>query len=449
MSPIVLALRRLNAVDKVVVSFTVEQPFDVANDFDGIVIDDDPAAAPFATPVYEPPPGEAAIVQRIGEAVCKRMLEHPGVKQLFAAEVAQAPNSEAVPIYVRVDRSSTLPWETVYHPKRRFLALDPQGRGPMARLPRTHGPERPTRVEVPLRIAAVVSAANREGAGEWKAMLDALAGSAVEWRMLVLVAEDALQEQIAALADPRIEARCVPGTPDALVSALKAFRPQLLHFFCHGLLEQRPHLEIATRASHDGSTDEHVYLNADHLQVLARDLWLVVLNACRGADDGKGGRVESLAFELVAGGVPAAIGMRDVIDMNDAVRFTRAFYTEAVRHFGQQLAAPGERPFRWADVLAAPRSALCRKHGGVPEDAATKHAEWTLPILYVRHVEATIEACHEPEIPDAEREALTAELTLLRAALKGASPLLGQSAPPDVVAALAARAEQIEERLRG
>jgi hypothetical protein len=450
-SPIVLAISRMDGPGgNAIVSFRVEQPYDVANAFNASPINDDPAQAPFATPVYEKAAGGAGLVQAIGEEVCKRLLVHPGVDQLFTGNVALAPNAEPAPIFIRVDRSSTLPWETLYHPQRRFLALDPQGRWPIARIPRWHAEEKnPKRIEVPIRIAAVLAATNRQAKEEWDALYAALATNAIDFRILVLVAEDALEKYIRTLGDARIDVRFVPDTPEALTAALKSFRAQIVHFFAHGLMRQGPQLEIATRGSHDGSNEDHVYLNAEYLKSIGPQLWLVVLNACRGAD-ASGDRIESLAFQLVLDGVPAAIGMRDVIDLSDARTFTRAFYAAAVEQIAAKLGAPGVPvTFRWADALRAPRSALCRKHGGVPDEAATTHAEWTLPVLYVRHVDAQVEAVHTPALSDHDRANLTAELTLIRAALSGAKPLHGGQAPQAAITMLTARAAAIEAQLGG
>jgi hypothetical protein len=109
-------------------------------------------------------------------------------------------------------------------------------------------------------------------------------------------------------------------------------------------------------------------------------LWLVVMNACKlGAS---AANVSALAQKFALAGVPAAIGMSQEIDVNDASEFCAAFYPSLFIELASaqsKLASTADCELDWAKLLHGPRSRICDKRGGL----ASCHPQWTLPLLYV------------------------------------------------------------------
>ena len=101
----------------------------------------------------------------------------------------------------------------------------------------------------------------------------------------------------------------------------------------------------------------------------------MVLNCCEGASATSG--ANSMAFRMVSeGGIPAAIGMHEPVQVREANAFSASLYPELFGAFEQALrVAPGAEPVRidLTRVMTAPRRALRHASG-----------RWTLPALYVQ-----------------------------------------------------------------
>ncbi len=422
----------------------VELPHAAANLASGF-IETDPSVEPFSLPVYPGGVGQDAFpgIER-GDAGFARLSAIAAVGAALD-QLTQSPGEGS--LFVRVFDSDTLPWEALRHPDAKFLALDPQNRWGLARIPGSFAPpSAPRELELPLRVSALLCAAQVDARPELDALHAALTASGIDFRLAVHAAHLDVVAHATALGDARVTAAPVPASEPAIVERLALERPHLLHVLAHGKwIEGSAYLEIATLASHDGTAAHHVYLAAGHLVGLGPDLLIKVLNACNvaeAADDGV-----SLAFQLVHDGLPAAIGMRDVIDVNDARRFTRSFYAEA----GKRLAAlaPGvDTPFRWEHVVGPARVALCQKHGGPTLVTAGKRGEWTLPVLYVRHPDARLRLRASGLAAEARPE-LETTLAILRAVREASSPALGTGVPADRLAKLDAMIAGLEAKLGG
>lgn len=129
-------------------------------------------------------------------------------------------------------------------------------------------------------------------------------------------------------------------TTDELQAAITTFQPDVVHFTCHGdvtenggrlLLTKRETVDVTSR-----KTQEPDYCDAERLLNLLRHEkshklpQIVVLNACHTADasgdEDIKGAYRSLAANLVAEGVPVAIGMSGEVADGVCRIFTRKFY---------------------------------------------------------------------------------------------------------------------------
>jgi hypothetical protein len=151
-----------------------------------------------------------------------------------------------------------------------------------------------------------------------------------------------------------------------LTADCERFRPDVVHFVSHGQLraDGRPVIKL-----HADEEDDDGWVGAEALLGALRAGQglpaLVVLTGCETAAEGE--HMDSLAAELVRGGVPMVIGMAGKI--SDPV--CRLFS----RKFGEALNS-GE-PLVEA-LTHGRRAGLQRQSGGAADDHA-----WTLPTIYV------------------------------------------------------------------
>lgn len=328
------------------------------------------------------------LVRQIGEGLAQRIRSNPAVQQVLDMVLAHpaAPPSLPIQFLVADPDAHSLSWEALVG-NNDFFALNE--RWPIARIARGAVPEANPRrpFASPVRVMAVLSAVQREAAKEWEALYAAVvkaraAGLPVQVT-LVAGEEAAVLVPAKALNDPDLEVLPVPNpaTDTPLLDLIAAKQPHLLHLLCHGTVRDDVRLlEIGTIGDferNDGKST--VVIRAEELGLAAArsGAWCVVLNACRGAEAGN----ESLthAEEVVAQGVPAAVGMRRQVDVDDANAFTREWYPQvfaALQTIGS--APPGEQPLIWSEMLCSARRRLRDIHGGDPGDDDT----WTVPVLY-------------------------------------------------------------------
>ncbi|MFI5298328.1 MAG: CHAT domain-containing protein [Polyangiales bacterium] len=410
----------------------IEQPHDVANGGHVAIIretsDDESARV-------------HPVVRHQGEKLHDELYKSQGLRQLLDAV---ATGSGPLTIFVRLFSSASPPWELVYHPTQQFLSLDAKDRWPIVRVAGTHPTRRPDVIALPLRVAIVLGAAQLDANGQWTDLYDALVASGIAFEIHVFVAQGDLLAAIRAVADRRVHAEVVPSSTGALMGRLAEVRPHVLHAFAHGFESGSSYLQIATPLGYDGSPEYQIYVGATDLGTLSRSLSLVVLNACRGAAGN--GQVESLAFELVCKhGIPATIGMRNIIDASDAHRFAKAFYVDAFERLASSAIDGKARSVPWAYSIRKGREALCSKHVGPAQAIAEANAEWTLPVLFVCDPELTLRlAVPVTPLSAEEQVRLATERKVLSAALDAG---LEEEAPPAVVTVLRSRISEIEAQL--
>lgn len=359
--------------------------------FDSLRIDED--AFEFICPCDAPPivdmttgnlqPGT---VRDAGQFLYERLAAHPTI---MAVLDAIRDRNELAPIYfhIKSNHGEVLPWEALYHPaSKTFLAL--KRNWPIGRIAGSTALGLPVErmFAPPLRITVILGAAGVDARPEWDALWSEIQAVPVAVELQVFVVQDDLRAEITSHVGRGV--RSVAFIPEPkqrgeMFGAISNFVPNILHFFCHGeAVESNPLLLVATRISMltEANDDilqlgpEDIYESAN----LGSHTWLVVLNCCEGALASRATR--SFVRSLVTRGVPAAIGMREVVPTVSAHMFCRTLYRELLQKI-TPLGAPGSDPteLEWASLLHSPREWLSNQQGNA---AASK--EWTLPAVYVR-----------------------------------------------------------------
>lgn len=378
---------------------------------------------------------ETDVVTAAGRQLFDAVTTPDPVRDLVVAALAvQEP--DRWPIYLDLSdakESHALPWEALCTTTGQFLALDPCW--PVARMldgtrkavvERTLGP--------PLRLAAILSCLRIEAREEWDALRKAIETSGAPIRVLLLVSETDLHDQIARLELPWLQLGMVPVEYRELQDLITDFEPHLLHFFCHGLATGGAHLEIATAPDWLGNMDVSRHrLEARPIRELVRSPkdapWAIVLNACSTAattDEAIG--THSLASTLVSEyGVPAVIGMREPVLSSDAARFTGAFYTALLTDLRARIDARARGvAIDWASYTVGARADLCHDRDVMFDVAAARYKAWTLPVVAVSRDQFTIDIVDavpmEPAAQEQARRAAEIADSMLAALPPGTPP---------------------------
>jgi hypothetical protein len=379
------------------------------------------------------------------------------------------------PIYFRVDPPGleNLPWEALCTSQGTFLTLDDQGATslwPIGRLPanaRYQGEAERTIGSEP-KVSLVIAAAQIPIDAQ-RAEFDAVWGALRQRKgsLQLLASDPALIEHARATADaaragPSLSTGYVAGGPEML-DDIEAFQPNMVHLFCHGKGNDRPHLELETRLDRRlGKETGEIILDANGLVRLSTcdSVWLVALNCCEGART-LSGSARSVAHDLAAAGVPAVLAMREAIRVEDAHRFSGAFYSalagELAPLFGRQPSAlkkgktfPMEDTL-WARAVRVGRQALARAAAdraaqgngpSVAADPAGACAEWTLPVLYLHRGGLNLIPSQMRELDAEESVALRSELETLQKARE-----VLKDVPHDKLQGLEDRIREIEDAL--
>lgn len=386
-----------------------------------------------------PTPSPGAVL-KAGQKLFRVLNGNVGVQNLFAqmnvglnpAIPAGQPNT--YPLFVKIDDdpdAEGLPWEVLWEQNRNFFCLDPGGRWPVARMAAGTTRSQPVyrTIEPILKVALVLAAVGESGAVEWDRFQSAVAGLGMPVQVLVLVSEDAAKQQIKADLDMWSPAKGsgsvdFVGDPKTVMEQILAFYPNVLHFFCHGIADVSPELELETRADRRskppkdrGSIKLDAKLLADIVNL--RSLWLIVLNCCRGGKPAP--NLHSMAKTLVTDGVPAVVAMRESIDVSDANLFTEYFYTSLLKQLdpvytlrAAAVAAKAPIPFPELAWMRATDSAR-RELSKAPRDAGTD-SQWSYPVLYVHRDELNLEPrdLSASKISVEERTEILVQLEILR-----------------------------------
>lgn len=315
------------------------------------------------------------------------------------------------PIYFRVELPDleNLPWEALCTSQNAFMGVDDRGAvslWPIGRQPCDAWGEDPLErtVGTEPRMSLIVAAAQvpiEVQKSEFDAIWASLRGRRGALQLLVSDAQliEHAQSVLANEKGPSIETGFVADAEE-LVRQIESFQPNLVHLFCHGKGDDRPYLELETRTDRLlRNPSGAVIVDANSLTRLSTcdSVWLITLNCCEGART-LSGSARSVAHQLATAGAPAVLAMREAIRVEDAYRFSEAFYVALMAElkavFGRQ--AKGKKyPMDdavWARAVRAGRVELARAATAragqadapkVREDPIGACAEWTLPVLYL------------------------------------------------------------------
>ncbi|TPQ22490.1 CHAT domain-containing protein [Streptomyces sporangiiformans] len=326
---------------------------------------------------------DGTLVER-GRALLEQLSLHPPVKAGLGAALSLPLTAEPAPLYFHVLAACAdeLPWEQLYDDTHGFCALD--RRWPIGRIAKRRRPVKARAFVPPLRIVAVLSAAGRSGVPQLNALLDALGSEdarAIDVHVHVISGEQAVLDTANAAGRANVSAELIAPTSPELARQISQAKPHILHLLCHGgAVAGVRTLAFATLPDFDAEDDTgSLRLKVADLvsALLSCDPWLVVLSACETAE-----ATDSLALahEIVCHGIPAAVGMRRLVDLTDTNRFCEAMYPEvlaAVRGAVGPSQVPEVREIDWATSLTAPRVSMGGAH---PSEADS----WSDPVLYVQ-----------------------------------------------------------------
>lgn len=334
------------------------------------------------------PPVGNTISER-GRALLERLVQHPPVRHGIAAALAVPANGDPVPLYFHMLAASAdqLPWELINDSQHGFYALDK--RWPVGRIAARRRRVEDRAFTPPLRLVAVLSAAGRDGRPQLDAVMAAVtsdAAAAMDTRLHVISAQENLLDTASGV--PNVSCEVIAGTAPELEQQIAGAKPHILHLLCHGgAIAGLRTLAFATLADQDVAasgpgTEEptgSLRLTVPNLLSTLRssDPWLLVLSACDTAEAADG---PALAHDLAAGGIPAVIGMRRLVDLGDTNRFCKALYPEVLAVIKTAVdpnGPPTGRRIDWAASLTAPRISMT---GGDPSTVDS----WTDPVLYVQ-----------------------------------------------------------------
>lgn len=383
-----------------------------------------------------------------GRTIREALYKHAGISKLLD-RLGEAPLGDSSPLFVVLPPSEaeSICWETLCDDKGRFLALDQ--RWPIARIiDPLNASDRPrSTLTTPVRLLAVISALGiRKQQQEWdalrKAILDARA-SGLDVVARVLVGEPALrttidQEIAAGLAG--VEAGAIDQTPERLTQGIRSWRPNILHFFCHGNADVNgQRLELATASDYaqyqagDPAQDlGSVKIPVEDLEALGAALgetWLMVLNCCSGGEARPG--LQSMAAKIVAAGVPAVVAMMEPVDASDAHEFSRAFYPAAfaiLKGACDRLQAAQDTLVEWAPAMSNARRAISQRDGRLAESSP----EWSLPVLYLRGLDAQ-SFTHAPDASEPELARYRVQASVTAKWLRTAGQQLTEAQRRDVL----------------
>lgn len=346
----------------------------------------------------------AAAVRARGLMVRDALRMHLGVSRILD-RLGETPDGQVSPLFVMLSPSDAelINWEMLCDGNEAFIALDP--RWPIARIiDPVNAPSRPpAELATPIRMMAVISALGiADQRKEWELIRDAVLATrqaGLHVKLKLLVGDAALRasiEQAIANGLADTEVGHIDDTAARVTQAIRGWAPHILHFFCHGIADaggQR--LELATANDHLQHTAHNPDVTHGSVAIPTQDLktlgaslsnpWLLVLNCCSSGQATPG--LQSMANQIVSVGFPAVIAMLEPVDAADAYEFTRAFYPPAfaslqIAH--EELQHKPRTVMEWTPAMYYARVAISQLNG---RDANTS-PEWSLPVLYVRGLEA-------------------------------------------------------------
>lgn len=369
------------------VIFRVAEPKGIPGASGFLELQCDIGDTPFSTlATYDPAiDGSLDIVQQVGEELHDHLSENQAIDFALTQSISAAANGGGEVRFALPSapgEAENIPWEALYHPQGQFLAL-------MDNLKFTRVADN-FRADADaarvfyrtLRVVAVLAATGIGAKSEWDSLWHGLSAWKGDLSLTVILCESTLKQHIEGLGDDRIKTNFVPDTEEALQELIFTEAPHILHCFCHGSSRDGSFLQIANRLAYNAG-GEPLYINAQTLANTVSSAWLVIVNACSGAEAGRDSN--SFANALVNNGIPAVVGMRERVTPNTLSTFTRAVYRDVVKFLEVELTKGlgTKKTLDWGGVVSSGRMAICNMADGPPNESAPRFKEWTLPVIYV------------------------------------------------------------------
>ena len=155
--------------------------------------------------------------------------------------------------------------------------------------------------------------------------------------------------------------------------------------------------------------------------------WLVILNACSGAQGDLASNSTSIANALVQQGIPVVVGMREQIPVSVVADFTHAFLSGSLQYLAKTLRQGEALPVDFSQALVDGRDAICACFGS-PVTMGKRTKEWTLPVMYVSAAELWVTATADDRVATSEE---FTRLAAERATFREAQRVLGDRIAPD------------------
>lgn len=253
---------------------------------------------------------------------------------------------------------AALPWEFLYDAREgSFLAAAPETA--LVRYVPMRLPARPTAVQGPLRVLAVVASPND------------LAPLDVERERAIV--REALAERMAA---GQIQLQILEhATVAAINDAMRNFRPHIFHFVGHSYVEQgRGFVLLESDDGHAYAVDETAF------QAFfggAQEARLAVLNACQSAVVSRDQTLLGLAPRLLQRQLGAVVGMQFPIPDGTALVFAREFYRCVA------LGYPVD-------------TAVSEARKGILQEVGPDAQDWGIPVLYLRAQDGRLFQVEQP-----------------------------------------------------
>lgn len=335
-------------------------------------------------------------MEKFGRALFDKLMAHPAFESSVSPLLHLNP-AQREPFYLyfqhRMPTVEQLPWEALFAPHVGFLSQNQDFA--VARMLNTNNAKTEWLYEPPLKMVAVLAASGAvderiDATDQWERLWSAIQDTRLPIRVQVLTCQLALRDQVneagrkeARGGEPRVTAELIHDRDD-LFARIGAFAPHILHFFCHGVATTRPQLQVGTFRDWETEVPGSILIEGEQLRQNADpegNIWLVTLNCCDSARDGAGGSWLSMpvACNLVSGGIPVAVGMRERIDQHFANDFCKLFYetlfAELVRRL-EEAKQTGSTDVHWACGLFKVRQSM---HANLKADPA-----WTVPVMHTR-----------------------------------------------------------------
>lgn len=336
-----------------------------------------------------------------GQTIRDTLRQHKGIAKILD-HISTIFSNECRPIYVKLTEGEAelISWESLCNEDDSFMALD--SRWPIGRIsdPLNTYSRRPPIFQTPIKVMAIISAFNIHSEDvEWKNLFKAVnnaRAAGLDVTLKVLVGDGSIREMIEVEINSGIkwlEVHHIEATPNEVISTILTWQPNVVHFFCHGFVDTASSdqwLELATASDYlnKSAKSGSVKVRMNQLKKMSNTLtnpWLITLNCCSTGQASKD--LQSMAYEIVSEGFPAAVAMMEPIDAQDAHEFTRVFYQKLFIKFHEvanQLKYSLRVPLEWAELMCDARQAIYERHlKNLDEDCH----EWVLPALYVRGVD--------------------------------------------------------------